>query len=121
MSYDPGRYFETWSSFDAYNEYTMTNNCFHQVIKLSDEFFLREVLLRPSVEEYRQGARKADRTFLIFDGAFEKVGETRLPPDTYYPQMSFVVDGQLHLANAARYSEDENALVFDRFGVRAGN
>lgn len=118
MSLDPDDYYDVWSDFAPYNEYTMTNSCFGQVIKLNDDFFLRETLIRPNLERYKEGVRLPDSSFIIFDKEFRKLGETKLPSGTYFRMMSFVADGQLHIANSRKFIENESLLTFDKFQLK---
>ncbi|HMP99521.1 MAG TPA: DUF4221 family protein [Cyclobacteriaceae bacterium] len=76
------------------------------------DFYYREVLL-PRTEEGLRNNSPRNKSIIIIDNRFNKVGEYLLPKNTYNTSCYFITKEGLHLLNTSFNKNQEDSLQFD--------
>lgn len=98
------------------SEYAFSTSEYHSIkYDVERKRYYRQTLVRPSLENLKNGLRMPDFSIIILDENFNKLGEKFFSGKLYDPSKVFFSSHGIHIFRKDLYRENEDEIVFEVF------
>lgn len=98
------------------SDYAFSTSEYHSIdYDVRRKLYYRKTLVRPSLEDLKNGLRTTDFSIIILDENFNKLGEKLFSGKIYDPFKVFYSSQGIHIFRKDLYQENEDEIVFEVF------